>query len=60
MVRVKQKIMVPRGVVPKLCEEFKASQSTIFRALALDTNSAIADKIRDRALELGGIRSKGF
>ena len=52
--RMKQ-IIVEYGVVRKLCEEFHTSRVTVGSALRLRTNTALACKIRQRALQLGGV-----
>lgn len=44
----------PKGK-QQLCEEFGTSANTVGNALRYDTDSYMARKIRERALELGGI-----
>ena len=50
-----KQIIVEYGVVRKLCEEFHTSRVTVGAALRLRTNTVLACKIRQRALQLGGV-----
>ncbi len=50
-----KQIIVEYGVVRKLCEEFHTSRVTVGAALRLRTNTELACKIRQRALQLGGV-----
>ena len=50
-----KQIIVEYGVVRLLCEEFHTSRVTVGAALRLRTNTELACKIRQRALQLGGV-----
>lgn len=56
--KIKEKmkqIIVGYGTVRQLCEEFHTSRVTVGAALRLRTHTALACKIRQRALQLGGV-----
>lgn len=50
-----KQIIVGYGVVRQLCEEFGTSRVTVGAALRLRTHTELACKIRQRALQLGGV-----
>ena len=50
-----KQIIVGYGTVRLLCEEFGTSRVTVGSALRLRTHTALACKIRQRALQLGGV-----
>lgn len=50
-----KQIIVEYGVVRQLCEEFHTSRVTVGAALRLRTHTELACKIRQRALQLGGV-----
>jgi len=50
-----KQIIVEYGVVRQLCEEFNTSRVTVGAALRLRTHTELACKIRQRALQLGGV-----
>lgn len=53
--RKMKQIIVGYGTVRQLCEEFHTSRVTVGSALRLRTNTELACKIRQRALQLGGM-----
>ena len=50
-----KQIIVEYGIVKRLQEEFGTSRVTVGAALRLRTNTKLACKIRQRALQLGGV-----
>lgn len=57
--KIKEKmkqIIVGYGTVRQLCEEFHTSRVTVGAALRLRTDTELACKIRQRALQLGGVK----
>ena len=52
-------IQVPYGTVPKLMAIYNCSKGTVYKALNLDSSSAVAQQIRKSALsDFGGVKSK--
>lgn len=54
----KKTIIVPHGVMVKLEQSTGATQQTLRNALRGVTNTPLAELIRKRALELGGVMAK--
>ncbi len=50
-----KQIIVGYGGVKQLCKEFGTSRVTVGAALRLRTNTELARRIRQRALQLGGV-----
>lgn len=57
-VRRKKYIQVPRGTVEKMCKAFRCRKTAVYDALNYDTNSELANIIRQNALTTyGGVHA---
>lgn len=58
MVRRKKFIQVPHGAVEKMCKAFRCKKTAVYDALNYDTNSELANIIRQHALSTyGGVHA---
>ena len=56
--RRKKFIQVPKGTVPKLCEELKCKKTAVYDALNYNTESKLANIIRKKAVTIfGGVET---